>query len=326
VICAEGYLFELERRGYVQVGPYVPEVVLSHPEAVKELHREFLRCGSDVIEAFTYYAHREKLRLIGKEHLLKEMNQRAIQLAKEVAAEGDALVAGDICNTNIYIPEDPKTHEEVRKMFAEQLVWAKEANVDFVICETIDFLGEAMIALEESKKAGLPAVVTLAIHKNGLLRDGPTPVEACKKLSEAGAAVVGFNCARGPQTMLPLLRELRKAVSTPIAALPVGYNTNEEKPTMQTLEPIERCYTELETHVLTRYQVAEFTKQCMEIGVNYMGLCCGGAPYMIRAMAETLGKRPPASEFSPDLSKHFALGTHPSLKKINTDWGFEQKS
>ena len=65
VICAEGYLFEFERRGYLQAGAYVPEVVLEHPDLVAELHREFVHAGSDVVEAFTYYAHREKLRIIG---------------------------------------------------------------------------------------------------------------------------------------------------------------------------------------------------------------------------------------------------------------------
>jgi len=71
VICAEGYLFELERRGYIQAGAFVPEVVLEHPEKVYELHREFVHAGSDVVEAFTYYGHREKLRVIGKEELLE---------------------------------------------------------------------------------------------------------------------------------------------------------------------------------------------------------------------------------------------------------------
>ena len=71
VICAEGYLFELERRGYLQAGAFVPEVVLDHPEVVANLHREFVRAGSDVIEAFTYYGHREKLRIVGKEDLLE---------------------------------------------------------------------------------------------------------------------------------------------------------------------------------------------------------------------------------------------------------------
>jgi S-methylmethionine-dependent homocysteine/selenocysteine methylase len=75
VICAEGYLFEFERRGYLQAGAYVPEVVLEHPELVAQLHREFVHAGSDVVEAFTYYAHREKLRLIGKEEVLEPMNR-----------------------------------------------------------------------------------------------------------------------------------------------------------------------------------------------------------------------------------------------------------
>ena len=76
VICAEGYLFELERRGYLQAGPYVPEVVLDAPEAVRQLHREFVRAGSDVVEAFTYYGHREKLKVIGKEDILEPLNRQ----------------------------------------------------------------------------------------------------------------------------------------------------------------------------------------------------------------------------------------------------------
>ncbi|MBV8341042.1 MAG: homocysteine S-methyltransferase family protein, partial [Gammaproteobacteria bacterium] len=67
VICAEGYLFELERRGYLQAGAFVPEVVVEHPELVEMLTREFVHAGSDIALAFTYYAHREKLRLIGRE-------------------------------------------------------------------------------------------------------------------------------------------------------------------------------------------------------------------------------------------------------------------
>src|SRR5258708_16062470 len=87
VICAEGYLFELERRGYLQAGAYVPEVVLEHPALVAQLHREFVHAGSDVVEAFTYYAHREKLRLVGREGELAAINRRALEIAREVAAE-----------------------------------------------------------------------------------------------------------------------------------------------------------------------------------------------------------------------------------------------
>src|ERR1700736_533347 len=110
---AEGYVFELERRCYIKAGPYVPEVVLDFPEAVKELHREFLRAGSEVMVALTYYAHREKLKDIGREDDLEAMNRQAVRLANEVAREGNALVAGNICNTCAYDPQDTKNTSSI---------------------------------------------------------------------------------------------------------------------------------------------------------------------------------------------------------------------
>src|SRR5260221_12203517 len=106
VLGAEGYVFELERRGYIKAGPYVPEVVLDFPEAVKELHREFLRAGSEVMVALTYYAHREELKDVGRENDLESMNRQAVRLANEIAREGDGLVAGNICNTLAYDPHN----------------------------------------------------------------------------------------------------------------------------------------------------------------------------------------------------------------------------
>ena len=119
VLGAEGYVFELERRGYIKAGPFVPEVVLDFPDAVRELHREFLRAGAEVMVALTYYAHREKLRDVGREADLEAMNRQAVRIAREVAREGDALVAGNVCNTWAYDPDDPATGETVRAMYAE---------------------------------------------------------------------------------------------------------------------------------------------------------------------------------------------------------------
>src|SRR5215204_5884781 len=93
ILCAEGYLFELERRGYLQAGAYVPEVVLENPGVVEQLHREFVHAGSDVVEAFAYYGHREKLRLIGKDDLLEPPNRGALAIAARVAGESGALLA-----------------------------------------------------------------------------------------------------------------------------------------------------------------------------------------------------------------------------------------
>ena len=163
VVGAEGYLFELERRGYLKAGPFVPEVVLDFPDAVRELHREMLRAGADVMVAFTYYGHRDKLRSIGREDDLEPLNRHALRLAREVAAEGDALVAGNICNTWVYDLDAPeRSGETVREMYREQVRWAAEEGADLVISETHDYLGEALISVEAIQEAGLPSVVTFA--------------------------------------------------------------------------------------------------------------------------------------------------------------------
>jgi betaine-homocysteine S-methyltransferase len=323
VICAEGYLFECERRGYVQAGAFVPEVVLEHPEVVTELHREFVHAGSDVVEAFTYYGHREKMRIVGKEHLLEPLNREALELARAVAEESGALFAGDLSNTNVFTGDD-ESRRTVRAMFEEQAGWAAEAGVDFIIAETFSHAGEALIALEVIKGTGLPAVVTLALHREPVTRDGYTPAEACKRIEDAGADVVGLNCIRGPRTMLPHLEEIRSAVSGHVAALPVPYRTHEEQPTFQSLRdpgsdglPFP---TGLDPFTCTRDDIAAFGATAYGLGIRYLGVCCGAGPHHIRSLAEAVGKTPPASRYTADMSKHAYLGTDASLLPENREF------
>ena len=316
ILCAVGYLFELERRGFLQAGAYVPEVVLERPEVVEQLHREFVHAGSDVVEAFTYYGHREKLRLIGKEDLLEPLNRGALEIARRVARDTDTLLAGDVCNTNLYFDE-PGARRAARAVFDEQVAWAAEAGVDFVIAETFQFGGEALLATEAIRAAGLEAVVTLAIHRDPQTREGWSPAEACRRLADAGAAVVGLNCIRGPRTMLPLLTAIREAVDVPLAALPVPYHTHDAEPTFQSLGGGAAFPVALDPFTSTRYDVADFARDALAIGVSYLGLCCGAAPHHIRAMAEAMGRQPPASRYSPDMSKHAYLGSDPSLQAEN---------
>jgi betaine-homocysteine S-methyltransferase len=331
VICAEGYLFEFERRGYLQAGAFVPEVVLEHPELVAQLHREFVHAGSDVVEAFTYYAHREKLRLIGKEDALEEINRQALKIAAQVARESGALLAGDICNTNIYEARDPQSAATVRAMFEEQVGWAVDEGVDFIIGETFSWGEEALIALDVIRETGLPAVMTLAVHRAPETREGWTPAEACRRLEDAGAAVVGLNCIRGPRTMLPLLEQIRAACDGHIAALPVPYRTSAAEPSFQSLTdpdcdciPGDRPFpTALDPFTCNRYELGEFTRSAVELGVTYLGVCCGAAPHHIRSVAEALGRTPPASRYSADMSRHAYFGSEPSLKAVNQAYAEE---
>jgi betaine-homocysteine S-methyltransferase len=328
VICAEGYLFELERRGYLQAGPYVPEVVLDAPEVVGQLHRELVRAGSDVVEAFTYYGHREKLKVIGKEEILEPLNRQALRIAKEVADASGSLLAGDLSNTNAFDPDDPESLRLVRQAFEEQVGWAVDADVDFIIGETYSWLGEIMMALEIIKASGKPAVMTIAMHQEGTMREGPPVHEACRRLQDAGADVVGLNCSRGPATMLPAIERIRKTVSCHVAALPVPYRTTPEHPTFQSLtDPACHCLPEgrpfpvaLDPFTCNRYELAEFAKAAYAMDVRYLGVCCGAGPHHIRALAEALGRRPPASRYSPDMSRHSYFGTDPKITAKNREY------
>ena len=328
VICAEGYLFELERRGYLQAGAFVPEVVLEHPEAVVQLHRDFVHAGSDVVEALTYYAHREKLRIIGREHDLEPINRRALEIAKAVAAETGALFAGGICNTNIYDPNDQKSQGAVRAMFEEQVGWAAEAGVDYIIGETFSWAQEALIAVDVIKRAKKTAVITLAMHQADVTRENWTIADACKRIADAGADVVGLNCIRGPATMMPLLREARNVVRTHMAALPVPYRTSDTQPSFQSLRDTHWHFDEgtrpfpvaLDPFTCNRYEIAEFGAQALAMDIRYLGVCCGAGPHHIRALAESVGKHPPASKYSADMSKHAFLGSDKRIKQVQKDY------
>lgn len=323
VVCAEGYVFELERRGYLQAGAFVPTVLIEHPEVVEQLHMDFVHAGSDVVEALTYYVHREKLRIIGREKDLESMNQTALRIARKVARRTGTLFAGDLCNTNIYDPADRKALKEVARIFDEQVGWAAGAGVDYIVAETFSWGGEALMALEAIQKAGIPAVITFSVHKEPVVREGWTPEETCRRLEAAGAQVVGLNCHRGPATMMPLLKKIRAAVKCHVAALPVPYRTTPEQPSFMSLtDPCcgdARAFpTGLDPFVCTRSELADFGREAYAEGIRYLGVCCGAGPHHIRALAESLGRTPEASRYSADMSKHAFFGTDKRIRPVQT--------
>jgi len=326
VICAEGYVFELERRGYLQAGAFVPEVLLEHPEVVEQLHMEFVHAGSDVTQALTYYAHREKLRVIGREKDLVPMNRAALSIAKSVARRTGTLFAGDLCNTNIYDPADKRSHKEVERIFAEEIGWAVDAGVDYFVAETFSWGEEALMALAAIRKySKVPAVITFALHREEVMRDGWTPVETCQRLEAAGADVVGMNCHRGPRTMMPHLKAIRAAVNCHVAALPVPYRTTPAQPSFMTLtDPVcgdARAFpVGLDPFLCARSEIADFGREAYALGIRYLGVCCGAGPHYIRALAEGLGRHPPASRYSVDMSRHAFFGTNKRIRKIQTEY------
>src|SRR5438309_11434899 len=171
-----GYLLELEKRGYVQAGPFTPEVVLEHPSAVKELHQEFLDAGAEGLQSLAFYASKEKLATTGFADRVGEINRAAVRLAREVAG-ARALVAANLSLTWMYDPKDGASSDKVRTLFDEQLNAQLREAPDFVIAETFSWLGDGLLALERMEKTGLPSVVTMSFDKNPVSYDGHSPSE-----------------------------------------------------------------------------------------------------------------------------------------------------
>ena len=283
-----GYLLELEKRGWVRAGPFTPEVVLTHPEALRELHVEFREAGAEVLQALTFYASRDKLATVGLENRIEELNRTAVRIAREVAGDR-CLVAGNLSLTWMYEPGSPSATDRVRQTFDEQLAVQVDGGVDFIIGETFSWLGEALIAVERAKKTGLPAMVTICFENKDETAEGKNAADAAKALFDAGADIVGMNCLRPPQHILGPMEQMRKAVPGYLACQPVAYRTPAEKPDFTSLPEFPYALDPLQ---LTRKEMADYALQARDVGINFIGACCGTVATHIREMARVLNKLP----------------------------------
>jgi betaine-homocysteine S-methyltransferase len=299
-----GYLLELERRGYVQAGPYTPEVAVEHPDALLQLHKEFKRAGSEVLQTCTFYASEDKLREAGFAGRVEDINRNAVRLARE-AAGGEVLLAGNLCLTWAYDPDDEKAKAHTLDLFRQQVAFQAEEGVDFFIAETFHWVGEAILACRAIKEAGYVAMITMNFKNPPMSREGYSPAETAKRLEDAGADIVGANCGRDPKFMLPLAEQMRKAVKCFVACQPAGFRCTEEIPYFMGLPEFP---LELDPLQLTRGEMAQFAVRARDAGIDYIGACCGVTAAHIRSMAEALGRRPEASAKTAKLELHPILG------------------
>merc|ERR1711988_589833 len=155
-----GFVFELEKRGFVKAGPWTPEATCEFPNAVKQLHFEYARAGADVMQTFTFYASEDKLKNRGNEAAAKfgasNINDAACTLASEVAKEFSGYAAGGICQTPIYLTTQDES--QVKAMLGAQCEVFAKRNVDFMIAEYFEHAEEAKWAVEVTQKT-LPGKV-----------------------------------------------------------------------------------------------------------------------------------------------------------------------
>jgi betaine-homocysteine S-methyltransferase len=290
-----GYLIELERRGYVSSGSkrekvgtgrgsgqFTPEVTIENPEALRQLHLEFLRAGSQVLQALTFFGTREKLKRAGYDAETEVINQNAVRVAREAAA-GEALVAGSISRTQLFEREGRKAGGFVRELLAEQTRLLTEAGVDFLILETFFHLEEMLIALECARESGLPMIATMSFRpRPDQSSDGHGAAECAREMAAAGARMVGANCEQEPKRMLAVLREMRAAVDVPLAAQPAAFRATDETPCFTRLPQFP---DEMETIQASREEFSDFGRIAKAEGIGYVGGCCGCNAAYIRALA-----------------------------------------
>jgi len=294
VIGDGGFVFAMEKRGYVKAGPWTPEVVMENPEAVEGLHREFARAGADVMQAFTFYASDDKLdnrgNMAGKLYTGSAINMRASELAKKVADETGGLTLGGICQCPTYLSGAGK--EAVQEEFRKQINVFVEAGLDFLLCEYFEHIEEMEWAIEVCKATGMPVAASMCIGPLGDLH-GVSSGECAVRMARAGAHVVGVNCHFDPFMSLDALKEMKAGLeeaqmldSVYLMCQPLGYFTPDAG--RQGFIDLPEFPFGLEPRICTRWDMHRYAREAWDMGCRYIGGCCGFEAYHIRAVCEEL--------------------------------------
>ena len=142
---------------------------------------------------------------------------------------------------------------------------------------------------------------------------------------------MGMNCFRGPNTMMPYLKIIRNSIKCEMAALPIAYRTTEKQPTFFNLDDNNGCThpaphgrtfpTALDPLYCNRYEINQFAKEALSLGINYLGVCCGASPVHIREIANAMGRVVPATRYKENMANHFMYGTNERIPKSSKDYG-----
>ncbi len=258
-----------------------PEVWLfERPDQIRALHRGYIEAGSDIILTCTFGGTRYRLEGHGLGERVSEVNRRAAELAREMAAAAgrQVFVAGDMGPTGQLLqPFGPLTAEEAADAYAEQAQGLVEAGVDFLLIETMSDLQEAQAAIEGARRVGdLPIVCTFSFDTHGRTMMGVKPEQVARQIGPL-VEVVGANCGKDPAEYPGFLEAMRAAApdallwAKPNAGLPhlVGDDV---------------------VYDATPEEMARIALQLREAGAQVIGGCCGTGPAHIAAMAAALRK------------------------------------
>lgn len=264
---------ELQKRG-MPTGVCPEEYNVTHPEIVQGIYRDYYNAGSNIVETNTFGANRARLTLHNFETRVAEFCRASAQLAREVCP-AEKFVAGSMGPTGDLIePLGPRTAKDAFDIFAEQALALAEGGVDVVFIETMMAAEEAEIAIRAVKeKTNLPVVATMTFElgKAGLRTMwGVDVASAVRRLTAAGADVIGANCGRGFDDMIAIVQEMRPLTDKPIIA--------------QSNAGIPDWVDGVSVYKETPALILPKAEKLLQLGVNILGGCCGTGPEHIRGM------------------------------------------
>ena len=253
---------------------------VERPDAVREAHRGYARAGARILTTNSFGGTRPRLETHGLGPRVHELNEAAARLAREVADETGALVAGGLGPTGeLMAPLGALSTAEAQAIFEEQLLALRDGGIDLVIIETMSDLSEAQAAVAAALSVvpELPIIATLSFDTNLHTMMGVGPAAAVVALAEAGVAAVGANCGRGPEEMAQIAAEM--AAARPEGLLLVA----------QSNAGLPHVVGDHFEYDATPGDMAAHAAQLRDLGIDLIGGCCGSTPEHIEAMSRALG-------------------------------------
>jgi len=275
---------------YQSLGPLrMPEEVnSSDPEAVFRIHRSYIEAGSQVIQTNTFGANRVKLRHLGMEDRLAELNHRGVKIAREAreSAKHEVLIAGSIGPLDLIDQVNDFPREELLGIFREQAGALEERGVDLFVLETFSDSDELIAAIDAIRSfSKLPIVAHLTYSEEGVTLEGERPTDGWERLKDKNIQMIGANCAVGPQLLLSILAEFARSVAFPLSVMPnAGFPQRIGDRTVYPRSSPD--YFGL------------FAREAIELGARLVGGCCGTTSEHIRAMAEAVKALAPSTSLA----------------------------
>src|SRR6266481_6824763 len=264
---------------------------LSQPELIANIHREYISAGAEIIETNTFGANRAKLEAYNLGDQVREINFRAVRLARE-AREISGLpvfVAGAVGPTGrpLQAPDEHRL-SELRAMFREQIGALQEGGADLVILETFSSLAELRQAVLAAKEVGgLPIVAQMSFYEDGHTLSGQSAARVATVLSDLGVDVMGANCNVGPAVTLDVLEEMIAEANRHQDGLKSATHLFSAQPNAGLPTRIDNRFF----YVSTPDYFADYALRFAKAGVRLIGGCCGPTPHHIAAMRKALDEQ-----------------------------------